>query len=100
LSAEDGVFASLLKPGPRARALWRGALDLIFPPRALDGEAAMAGGLAAASWSRIHFLDGPVCDGCGQPVILLTNRNVPFSVALSDFCFGWKVALAFVSVAR
>ncbi len=27
----------------------------------------MSGGLTAASWSRIHFLDGPVCDGCGTP---------------------------------
>lgn len=27
----------------------------------------MAGGLTAESWSRIHFLDGPVCDGCGAP---------------------------------
>jgi len=56
-----------LKPGPRAKALWRGALDLIFPPQALDGAASMSGGLSAASWSRIHFLDGPVCDGCGTP---------------------------------
>ncbi len=49
-------------------ALWRGALDLVFPPQSLDGgEAAMAGGLSASTWSRIHFLDGPVCDGCGTP---------------------------------
>lgn len=27
----------------------------------------MAGGLSAEAWSRIHFLDGPVCDGCGAP---------------------------------
>jgi ComF family protein len=68
MSAEDGVFLDVLKPGPRAKALWRGALDLIFPPQSLDGgEASMSGGLTAASWSRIHFLDGPVCDGCGTP---------------------------------
>jgi len=68
MSAEDGVFQGRLKPGPWATALWRGALDLVFPPQSLDGgEAAMAGGLSAATWSRIHFLDGPVCDGCGTP---------------------------------
>jgi ComF family protein len=68
MSAEDGLFRSGLKPGPRASALWRGALDLVFPPQALDGgQAAMSGGLSAATWSRIHFLDGPVCDGCGTP---------------------------------
>ncbi|WP_309605313.1 phosphoribosyltransferase family protein [Phenylobacterium sp.] len=56
-----------MKPGPRVRAAWHGALDLIFPPQAIDGGAALAGGLSAAAWSRIRFLDGPVCDGCGTP---------------------------------
>lgn len=32
---------------------------MVFPP----GE----GVLSAEAWSRIHFLDGPVCDGCGAP---------------------------------
>src|ERR1700761_7983029 len=73
MSAEDGLFPSLLKPGPRARALWRGTLDLIFPPQAIDGGAAQAGGLSALAWSRIQFLDGPVCDGCGQPPVLITR---------------------------
>lgn len=27
----------------------------------------MANGLSAEAWSRIRFLDGPVCDGCGVP---------------------------------
>jgi ComF family protein len=67
LSAEDGLFPSALKPGPRLRALWRGALDVIFPPRALDGGVSLSGGLSAEAWSRIHFLDGPVCDECGAP---------------------------------
>ena len=68
MRAEDGLFSGLWKPGWRAKAAWRGALDLIFPPQALDGGAApLAGGLSAEAWSRIHFLDGPVCDGCGSP---------------------------------
>ncbi|THD60947.1 ComF family protein [Phenylobacterium sp.] len=73
MSAEDGLFAllvkdgGLLRPGPRARALLRGTLDLIFPPRAMDGGTVMAAGLSAEAWSRIQFLDGPVCDGCGAP---------------------------------
>jgi len=46
----------------------RGVLDLIFPPRTLDGAAAQgAGGLSAEAWSKIAFIDGPVCDGCGLP---------------------------------
>jgi ComF family protein len=67
MAAEDGLFAQALKPGPRMSALWRGALDMIFPPQALDGGAATDGGLSPETWSRIHFLDGPVCDGCGTP---------------------------------
>lgn len=56
-----------MKPGPRARALFRGALDAVFPPQTIDGGAALSGGLSAQAWSRIRFLDGPVCDGCGVP---------------------------------
>jgi len=56
-----------LKPGPRLRGLWRGALDAIFPPQSIDGGVALASGLSAAAWSRIQWLDGPVCDGCGAP---------------------------------
>jgi ComF family protein len=67
MAAEDGGFAERLKPGPRAKALWRGALDLVFPPQSLDGAASASGGLTAETWSRIHFLDGPVCHGCGAP---------------------------------
>ena len=46
-------------------AFGRGALDLILPPQAFDGGAAQGRGLSAEAWSRITFLDGPVCDGCG-----------------------------------
>lgn len=68
MAAEDGDFAGRWKPGPGVQALWRGALDLVFPPQALDGgPRPLAGGLSHGAWSRIHFLDGPVCDGCGVP---------------------------------
>ena len=67
MSAEDGRILQRLKPGPRLRGLWRGALDVVFPPQAIDGGEALAGGLSAAAWSRIQWLDGPVCDGCGVP---------------------------------
>ncbi len=68
MRAEHGLSAAAWKPGPRTKALWRGALDLLFPPQSLDGgPAPLAGGLSAKAWSRIHFLDGPVCDGCGAP---------------------------------
>ena len=41
---------------------------MLFPPQALDGgPRPLAGGFSAPTWSRIRFLDGPVCDGCGTP---------------------------------
>jgi predicted amidophosphoribosyltransferase len=72
LRAEHGVFGRGWKPALQATTLragliWRSGLDLIFPPRGLDGAPSQAGGLSAETWSRIHFLDGPVCDGCGAP---------------------------------
>ena len=51
MRAEDGGFDAAWKPGPRAvalsRALWRGALDLIFPPQPLEAGAVGVQGLAA-----------------------------------------------------
>ena len=42
------------------QAAWRGALDMLFPPQALDGgPRPLAGGFSADRWSRIRFLDGP-----------------------------------------
>lgn len=45
----------------------RGLLDLILPPRDLAGATTLTGGLAVHAWSRITFLEDPVCDGCGSP---------------------------------
>jgi len=66
LSAEEADFVARWKP--KAQAAWRGALDMLFPPQSLDGgPRPLAGGFSAEAWSRIRFLDGPVCDGCGTP---------------------------------
>lgn len=71
MSAQDGTsraaWKALGKPHPRVTAFAQGLLDLILPPRAFDGGAALTSGLSADAWSRITFLDGPVCDGCGAP---------------------------------
>jgi len=45
--------------------LGRSVLDLLLPPSSLDGEAALSGGLTASAFSKLTFLDDPVCDGCG-----------------------------------
>lgn len=68
MGAEHGHFGAEWKRGFGGKALLRGALDLIFPRETLDGEAVVgAHGLTAQAWSKIHFIDGPVCDGCGAP---------------------------------
>ena len=41
---------------------------MLFPPQTIDaGPRPLAGGFSADAWTRIRFLDGPVCDGCGTP---------------------------------
>jgi ComF family protein len=66
---QDGVAGLPWKPrAPYIRPAARALLDLILPSRALDdGSPIQSPGLTAESWSRIAFIDGPVCDGCGTP---------------------------------
>lgn len=40
----------------------------MLPPRSLEGhDLVQVTGLSAEGWSRIRFLEDPVCDGCGAP---------------------------------
>jgi len=65
--------------GRQLRDMGRGLADLVLPPLAHDSrEATAAAGLTSDAWSRIKFLDAPVCDGCGAP----------FSVDSGDFAEG------------
>lgn len=53
---------------PSLGDIGRGLADLILPPVAHDSrEATAAAGLSPDAWSRIAFLEAPVCDGCGAP---------------------------------
>ncbi|WP_374275358.1 ComF family protein [Brevundimonas sp.] len=52
--------------GRRAREAGRGLADAVFPPVSWDDASPSAGaGLTVDSWSRVTFLEDPVCDGCG-----------------------------------
>jgi len=55
----------------RAGGMLRAALDVVMPPLALDGGrnagAVQSPGLTADAWSKIGFIEAPVCDGCGAP---------------------------------
>jgi ComF family protein len=52
--------------GRAFRSVGRGLADLVLPPLAHDSrEATAAAGLTTDAWSRVIFLEDPVCDGCG-----------------------------------
>lgn len=62
----DGRLLGRLKPGPRLRGFSRGLLDIVMPPVAFDGgDRPQASGLSGDVWTRVVFLEDPVCDGCG-----------------------------------
>lgn len=68
MGLQHGDWEAIWKPGARVKAAFGQALDLIFPPAALDGGGAtLSQGLSGEAWGRIRFLDHPLCDGCGAP---------------------------------
>lgn len=67
--------------GPVWRAWGRGLLDLLLPPSSLDGAAALSGGLTAAAFSKVTFLDDPVCDGCGLAMAYADTARCPACLA-------------------
>jgi predicted amidophosphoribosyltransferase len=55
----------------RAAMLLRAAVDVVLPPQALDGgrkrPTVQSRGLTAEAWTKVVFIEAPVCDGCGAP---------------------------------
>jgi ComF family protein len=49
------------------RQVVRTVLDLLFPPYDFAQRPSQGPGLAAEAFTQIHFLDDPVCEGCGIP---------------------------------
>ena len=71
MNVQDGGWRDRLEAGRSGmghglRALGRGVVDLLLPPLAHDSpEATASAGLTPDAWSRVIFLEDPVCDGCG-----------------------------------
>src|SRR5690606_19489897 len=71
MSVQDGGWRAGLKDATAhislgARGMTRVLLDLLLPPMAHDSrEATASAGLSPDAWSRVAFLEAPVCDGCG-----------------------------------
>ena len=62
-AGETGRLAAM-----RASALVRAAVEVVLPPLALDGARTgpvQTPGLTAEAWSKITFIEAPVCDRCG-----------------------------------
>ena len=68
MNLQHGAERGAWKPGARVSGALGRALDLVFPPHALDGAGApQSTGLGAEAWSKIRFIAEPMCDGCGTP---------------------------------
>ncbi|MFJ6025206.1 ComF family protein [Brevundimonas sp. NPDC092305] len=66
MAFQDGGWRAPWKAVVALRAVARSATDLILPPLAHDSpEATASAGLTPDAWSRVVFLEDPVCDGCG-----------------------------------
>jgi ComF family protein len=62
-----------IRPPASVRRAARGALDLLLPPRSLDeGPGSRPAGvqwrgLTPSAWSKIGFIEAPICEACGAP---------------------------------
>lgn len=71
MALKDGVSRARWKDatsriGASLAGVGRAATDVLLPPLAHDSrEATASAGLTADAWSRVVFLEAPVCDGCG-----------------------------------
>jgi len=54
---------------PILRRMGRAAADLVFPPACLSCRAAtdVPGGLCAACWAKVRFIERPFCERLGTP---------------------------------
>ena len=97
MGLQDGVWRDRLKAAlPRigfgARAVARGVTDLLLPSLAHDSpEAAGSPGLTAGAWSRVTFLEDPVCDGCGAGFEM---DGGPFAAPRCAACLAQPYAFA------
>jgi len=68
IATDNGSVGPVREQNWAVRRVAHHLLDLIFPHQTLEGgPAVQSAGLSAEAWSRITFLDDPVCDGCGSP---------------------------------
>jgi ComF family protein len=68
---QDHALDTAAGAARRGALLLRAVVDVVLPPQALDGQRhaspVQSRGLTAEAWTKIAFLETPVCDGCGAP---------------------------------
>lgn len=65
-----GEALSLWSSAAHWRRLGAHVLDLVLPPRPLDGAAAVgvqSQGLSPTAWTAVRFIGPPACDACATP---------------------------------
>ena len=68
MGRDNERFGRAWEPAGPLRRAGRSLLDLVYPHRALDDDAPVqTPGLSADGWSRIVFLEDPLCEGCATP---------------------------------
>jgi hypothetical protein len=65
-----GAGPAFVQSKALVKGLWLESLrtgqDLVFPHHALEiGQRTGSPGLSAPAWSKLRFLEAPVCEGCG-----------------------------------
>ena len=95
--AEIGQGSKLQKLGRSAAALWRGVVDIITPPLCLSCSAQVMqpASLSLDCWSKLRFLDHPVCDVMGTPFAYDQGEGILSAEALADPP-GWDKSRAAV----
>jgi len=85
MRSQDGEAEAYSKPRlADIRPAIRMLADLILPARAFDdGSPVQSPGLSTRGWSRIRFIDSPVCDGCGAPFEHDLGRSVRCAACLA-----------------
>jgi ComF family protein len=84
--AEIGQASKLHKLGRGFSLLWRGLIDIITPPLCLScGRQVMQpASLCVGCWSKLRFLDFPVCDVMGTPFAYDQGEGILSAEALAD----------------
>lgn len=82
--AEKPATLQWMKAG--AAQLWHGVVDVVTPPLCLMCKTPVTAGAALCieCWSKLHFIDDPVCDVMGLPFAYDEGEGAVSPAAMAD----------------